>query len=68
MGQRRVVQWVDDLDGSPIEPGSTVTFALGARRFEIDLAPANADALRTALAPFVAVARKLPRAGTRARL
>jgi len=61
MGQRRVVQWVDDLDGSLIEPGSTVTFALGVRRFEIDLGPANVDALHAALAPFVAGARRLPR-------
>jgi hypothetical protein len=50
----------DDFTG---EPGATTfTFGLGDSQYEIDLA-SDAD-LQAALAPFVAVARKAPRASS----
>jgi hypothetical protein len=51
----------DDFTG---EPGaSTFTFALGRDSYEIDLA--SDTALRAALEPFVAVARKAPGNGSK---
>ncbi|MFB7669726.1 Lsr2 family protein, partial [Kitasatospora sp. NPDC056138] len=47
----------DDLDGSAAE--ETVVFALDGERYEIDLSAGNAAALRQALEPFVARARRI---------
>jgi hypothetical protein len=68
MAQRIVVQYVDDLDGTPLSDGAggTVTFALDGTSYEVDLSHANAERLRSALAEFVAVSRKVgSRAGSR---
>lgn len=46
----------DDLDGS--KGDDTVRFGLDGTEYEIDLSTKNAKALREALAPYVAVARK----------
>jgi transcriptional regulator with XRE-family HTH domain len=45
----------DDLDGTPA--ASTITFGLEGRSYEIDLSERNAQRLRQALAPYLAVAR-----------
>ncbi len=58
MAQKVLVQLIDDLDGTPAEDGQTVSFALDGVTYEIDLKPKNADKLRSALADFVAAARK----------
>ncbi|WP_367133276.1 Lsr2 family protein [Saccharothrix sp. HUAS TT1] len=58
MAQKVLVQLIDDLDGTPAEDGQTVSFALDGVTYEIDLKPGNADKLRSALADFVAAARK----------
>lgn len=52
-----VTKLVDDLDNS-IDAVETVTFALDGVTFEIDLAEANAEKLRGALAVFVERARR----------
>jgi hypothetical protein len=68
MAQRIVVQYVDDLDGSPLSDGAggTVSFGLDGTSYEVDLSNANAERLRSALAEFVAVSRKVGgRAGSR---
>ncbi len=52
---------VDDLDGSTHEVG-TYRFALEGHTYEIDLSAHNLDQLRAALAPFIAAARRLPKA------
>ena len=68
MAQRIVVQFVDDLDGTPLSDGAggTVSFGLDGTNYEVDLSNANAERLRSALAEFVAVARKVGgRAGSR---
>jgi hypothetical protein len=59
MTQRTVVTLEDDLTGE--EADETVNFALDGRVFEIDLSESNAAALREAMAPYVAVARRAGR-------
>ena len=57
--KRITTELVDDLDETVIGPGEggTVTFALDGASYEIDLGRANHQALRDALAPFIAQAR-----------
>ena len=56
----RKITLFDDLDGEA-DADETVTFALGNTTYEIDLSQKNIDRLHTALAPFIAAARKVPR-------
>ncbi|MEU2434007.1 Lsr2 family protein [Streptomyces sp. NPDC007861] len=56
MAQRVVVTLSDDIDGG--EAAETVAFSLDGKSYEIDLNPANAKKLRTALAPYMAAGRK----------
>ncbi|MFF8292800.1 Lsr2 family protein [Streptomyces sp. NPDC016309] len=56
MAQRVVVTLFDDIDGG--EAAETVTFGLDGKTYEIDLNPANAKKLRTALAPYLAAGRR----------
>jgi hypothetical protein len=64
MAQRTVIAYYSDLSGTEIdEQGVGVRFELDGTAYEIDLAKDEQDALRTALAPFVAAARP---AGTQA--
>jgi hypothetical protein len=56
MAQKVVVTLTDDLDGT--EAAETVAFGLDGQAYEIDLSEANATALRDALAPYVASARR----------
>lgn len=71
MAKKTVVTLVDDLDGSTIDgdSGSTVTFSVEGRAYEIDLSDANAAALRAALQPFTDAARviRTDRAASRPR-
>jgi hypothetical protein len=54
------VEVVDDLDASTTDVG-TYRFTLEGVDYEIDLSAPNADRLRDALAPYIAVARRLPK-------
>ncbi|WP_082538449.1 MULTISPECIES: Lsr2 family protein [unclassified Pseudonocardia] len=56
MTQIHTVRLVDDLSG--VEATETVAFGLDGKQFEIDLSGDNANTLREALGPFVAVARR----------
>jgi hypothetical protein len=56
MAQRTVVTLVDDLDGGVAE--ESVPFGLDHVDYEIDLSGEHAEALRGALAPYVAAARR----------
>ncbi|GGG65675.1 Lsr2 family protein [Kocuria dechangensis] len=58
MAQNVIIELQDDLDGGPAD--ETLTFALDGRDYEIDLSTANAEKLREAVRPFVAVSRKAP--------
>lgn len=64
MAQRVLVQFVDDLDGTPADDIETVTFGLDGVTYEIDLTEDNASKLRDELGEYVAAAR---RTGGRAR-
>lgn len=58
MAQRTVVTYYSDLSGAEIdEKCAGVRFELDGSAYEIDLAEDEQDALRAALAPFVAAAR-----------
>ncbi|BEP15287.1 hypothetical protein acdb102_35980 [Acidothermaceae bacterium B102] len=59
MAQRRTTSLVDDLTGSAAD--ETVRFGLGGPEYEIDLSADHAAALRAALAPYVAHARRIRR-------
>lgn len=56
MAQKIMTSFVDDIDGSEAE--GTVRFALDGDEFEIDLNAKHTAALRKALNPYVAAARK----------
>lgn len=69
MARRIVHQLVDDIDGTVlgIGEGETVHFSLNSTAYEIDLTTENADALREALEPYIAGARRAsgtPRGGS----
>lgn len=57
MVTRRVVELVDDLDGTPAD--ETVAFALDGVRYELDLSDDNASRLREQLEPFTEAARRV---------
>jgi hypothetical protein len=59
MAQKTQILLVDDVDGSPADV--TVQFALDGVGYEIDLSDANAEKLRSALAPWLGHARKVGR-------
>ncbi|MFZ7088492.1 histone-like nucleoid-structuring protein Lsr2 [Curtobacterium sp. RRHDQ10] len=61
MAQKVTVQLVDDLDDSPITPGSgrTVEFSFDGSSYEIDLSNDNADKFRDSLSDYIAAARKV---------
>lgn len=56
MAQRVQVILEDDLDGTQAD--ETVLFGLDGAEYEVDLSTENAQALRDALAQWVAVARR----------
>jgi hypothetical protein len=58
MAQKVQTLLIDDLDGGPAE--GTVRFGLDGAEYEIDLSAGHAEALRTALAPYVSAARRAP--------
>ena len=56
MAQKRVVELIDDLDGTAAN--QTVKFALDGNSYEVDLNDGNADELRSSLERFTAKARR----------
>lgn len=70
MSRKTIELLVDDLDGTVLEPdeGTTITFGLDKRTYEIDLSGSYAQELHDALAPYLRVARSVKgRAPSRAR-
>lgn len=59
VAKKLITTLIDDIDGSGAD--ETVSFRIDAVDYEIDLNGSNAAALREALAPYVAAARKTPR-------
>ena len=63
MAKKTIVTLVDDLDGT--EAAETIAFAIDGASYEIDLSTDHAAALRDAIAPYVAAARKASRRNAR---
>jgi hypothetical protein len=59
MAKQTIVKLRDDLDGS--EASGTVVFGFDGVAYEIDLSKKNARELEAAMAPYVAVARRVSR-------
>jgi len=64
MAQKVQTLLIDDLDGGEAE--ATVRFGLDGTDYEIDLNAKHAEALRTALAPYLDAARRAPASAARA--
>jgi hypothetical protein len=60
MAQRRLVQLVDDIDGTVLAQGDgeTVRFTIDGTSYEVDLSKRNAAQLRRSLEPYRAAGRK----------
>lgn len=60
MSQRVESILIDDLDGAELDDGegSTVSFALDGKTYELDLSAANRQRLQDMLRPFIAKARR----------
>lgn len=56
MAQKRVVELIDDLDGT--EASQTLNFSLDGVDYEIDLNEDNAGELRSSLAKFAEASRR----------
>lgn len=69
MARRIIHQLVDDIDGTVlgIGEGESVSFSLNGTAYEIDLSSDNAAALRDALEPYIAAARRSPASRAAAR-
>lgn len=63
MAQKVQTLLIDDLDGGQAD--GTVRFGLDGAEYEIDLSAEHAEALRTALAPYLGAARRAPGSVTR---
>ncbi len=51
---------IDDFDGTPLSGNAaSTTFSINGVQYEIDLAPANVQKLKDALAPFVKAGRRV---------
>lgn len=59
MAKKHITQLIDDLDGSVLDTGTTITFSLEGRAYEIDLSEKNAKKLREAFEPFTVAARPI---------
>ena len=57
MANKHIRQTIGDLDGSVIEEGTSVTFSLEGRSYEIDQSSDNAHKLRDAFRPYMTAAR-----------
>lgn len=71
MARQTVIKLIDDLTGKEVkkeEDFHTVTFGIDGVTYEIDLNTRNAEKLRSALAEFVAHARKVPAKGTKVKV
>jgi hypothetical protein len=56
MAERKIVEFVDDLDGGQAE--ETVLFAIDSCDYEIDLSSGHAQDLRNALRPYISAGRR----------
>ena len=67
MARKEITQYFDDLDDSPLAPEevNVVEFAVDGVTYTMDLSSANREKFESALAPFVAVSRRVVRSANR---
>lgn len=54
MAQQFQVRYIDDLDGTDLgETSNTLSFAFEGKEYSIDLSDENAEAFRSAVAPYI---------------
>lgn len=55
MAKKTIVQLIDDIDGTVLEPGEgeSIEFSIDGKSYSIDLTSKNAKALRSALKPYM---------------
>ncbi|PVX59696.1 histone-like nucleoid-structuring protein Lsr2 [Rhodococcus globerulus] len=65
MAEIFIRQFIDDLDGKPIDTGleHEVTFSYQGADYRIDLRPTNADKIEAVFAPYINAAEKASSAG-----
>ncbi|RZL21833.1 MAG: Lsr2 family protein [Rhodococcus sp. (in: high G+C Gram-positive bacteria)] len=61
MAEIFIRQFIDDLDGKPIDTGleHEVTFSYQGADYRIDLRPTNADKIEAVFAPYIKAAEKV---------
>lgn len=59
--QKEIVEYVDDLDGKPIDEGlaKTLRFTVDDVVYELDLRPAHAEQFQADMARWIAAARQV---------
>lgn len=65
MARREITQYFDDLDNSPLSPEEVkvVDFSFDGTDYTMELSAKNKEKFAEALAPFISVARRVPRSG-----
>lgn len=55
MARRELIQYIDDLDGTPLDSGDhkVVRFSFEGKNYVLDLSQANAEKFEKLLAPYV---------------
>ena len=60
MAQQFQIQYIDDIDGTPLEDGGEhIEFSFDNKDYVIDLSDENAAAFREAMAPYLEAASKV---------
>lgn len=57
MATKKIVRFVDDLDGSELDEAVTVVFGLNGKQYEFDTSPAHAKEFAQSLQKYLAVSR-----------
>lgn len=67
MARKEITQYFDDIDNAPLaaEDVNVVEFAVDGVTYSMDVSTANREKFEKALAPYIAVARRVQRTSAR---
>ena len=67
MARKEITQYFDDIDNAPLaaEDVNVVEFAVDGVTYSMDVSTANREKFEEALAPYIAVARRVQRKSSR---
>ncbi|TYR18977.1 Lsr2 family protein [Corynebacterium urealyticum] len=67
MARKEITQYFDDIDNAPLaaEDVNVVEFAVDGVTYSMDVSTANREKFEEALAPYIAVARRVQRTSAR---